>query len=268
MEILQAILLGIVEGLTEFLPISSTGHLIVAQDMLNYYDKSKLFTVVIQTGAILAVIWFYRRDLWQLVLGLVRRDAAAQRFWLVWVLATIPAGIAGLAFDAQIEAYAVTATVAFALILGGIVIWLIETYRRVKPAKTPHLQRITVRQALLIGLYQIAALVPGVSRSGATIMGGLLVGLDRVTATAFSFYLGIPILLLAGVFKFVTGDISTVEGGTPALIAGLVTSFITALLVIGWLLRFVSTRDFKPFAYYRIIFGLVLLGLVGLGVLG
>jgi len=268
MEIIQAIILGIVEGLTEFLPISSTGHLIVAEDMLGYYDSSKMFTVVIQMGAIAAVIWFYRRDLWRLVKGLFAGDSSILRFWLVWILATIPAGVVGLMFDARIEAYAVTTVVATMFILGGIAIWLIETFHKTKPTKTAHLEKITIKQTLLIGAYQVLALIPGVSRSGATIMGGLLSGLDRVTATSFSFYLGIPILLLAGTYKLVTGDISTVQGGAPALLAGVVSSFITALMVIGWLLRYVSTHDFKVFAYYRIVFGLLLLGLVALGVLG
>lgn len=268
MEILQAIILGIVEGLTEFLPVSSTGHLIIAQDIMGYYDASRLFTVVIQMGAIAAVIWFYRRDLWRLLRGLVSGDRAARRFWAVWVIATIPAGIAGLLFQAEFAAYAVTTTVAVALILGGIAIWLIETFHASKPAKEASLGKITAAQAVQIGMYQILALIPGISRSGATILGGTLAGLDRVTATAFSFYLGIPILLVAGAYKLATGDVTDIDGGGPALAAGLVTSFITALLVIKWLLHYVSRHSLKVFAYYRIIFGLFLLVLVGLGILG
>lgn len=268
MEVFQAIILGIVEGLTEFLPVSSTGHLIVAQDMLGYYDTSKMFTVVIQTGAIAAVMWFYRRELWGLVKGLFSGDKKARYFWLIWVLATVPAGIFGLLFDEKLETYSTSTTVAFALIIGGLIIWLIETFHR--PPATPRsaqLQKITVKQSVLIGFYQVLALVPGVSRSGATIMGGLLSGVDRVTATAFSFYLGIPILLMAGVYKVATGDISTVEGGAPALIAGLVASFITALIVVGWLLRYVSKHDFKIFAYYRIALGFLILILIAAGTL-
>lgn len=268
MEILQAIILGIVEGLTEFLPVSSTGHLIVAEDMLGYYDASKMFTIVIQMGAIAAVMWFYRRDLRSLIKGLVDGDKQVRRFWLAWILATIPAGIMGLLFDAQIEAYAITATVAIALIAGGIAIWLIENNLRLRPSSNEQLQRITFKQAILVGLYQMLALIPGVSRSGATIMGGLLAGLNRVTATAFSFYLGIPILLVAGLYKLATGDVTEVPGGIPALAAGVIASFITALFVVSWLLRYVSHRDFKPFAYYRIAFGILLLVLVAAGVLG
>lgn len=267
--IVQAIILGIVEGLTEFLPISSTGHLIVAQDFLGYYDASRIFTVVIQTGAIAAVIWYYRRDLWKLISGLFSGDKSARRFWLIWVVATIPAGIAGFLFDEKIEAYAFTATVAWALIIGGIAIWVIEKYHMpVVSSDKPKFDEMSVKQAVQVGLYQILALVPGVSRSGATIMGGLLSGLDRVTATAFSFYLGIPILVLAGIYKLLTGDISTVSGGSGALVAGLVSAFFTALFVIGWLLRYVSKHDFKVFAYYRVGFGALLLILVAAGVLG
>ncbi len=266
MEILQAIVLGVVEGLTEFLPVSSTGHLVVAQDLMGYKDTSRLFTVVIQMGAIAAVLWFYRRQLWQLVAGLYRRDKAVQRFWLMWIAATIPAGVLGLFLETRLETYAVSLTVAIALIIGGIAIWLIETYHRVPPPKKEaRLETLTFRQALQIGLFQVLALIPGVSRSGATIMGGLLSGVDRVTATAFSFYLGIPVLLLAGSYKLAIDDVSTIDGSAPALIAGIVTAFITALIVIGWLLRYVSKHDFKIFAYYRIVLGLILLLLMASG---
>lgn len=269
MEILQAIILGVIEGLTEFLPISSTGHLIVAADLMDYYDASKMFTVVIQTGAILAVVWFYRQQLKALALGLISGSKPIRRFCLLWVVATIPAGIFGLLLDAQLESYAVATTVAVAMILGGIVILLIETFHRSPPAgKEANLRKLTMSQAVQIGFYQVLALVPGVSRSGATILGGMLAGLDRVTATAFSFYLGIPILLLAGIYKLATGDLSTVEGGGPAIIAGFIASFLTALVVISWLLRYVSRHDFKPFAYYRIGFGLLLLVLIGLSLIG
>lgn len=268
MEFFQAVILGIVEGLTEFLPISSTGHLIVAQDMLGFYDASRMFTVVIQMGAILAVIWFYRQHLWELVKGLFNGDKKAQSFWRVWVIATIPAGGFGLLFDASLEKYVTSLSVAIALIIGGVIIWLIETYYRVPPAKKQaQLDSITLKQAFAIGTYQVLALVPGVSRSGATIMGGVLSGLDRVTATAFSFYLGIPILLVAGTYKLATDTTSTIAGGGWSLLIGTIASFITALIVVGWLLRFVSKHDFKPFAYYRIVFGVIILVLVAAGIL-
>jgi undecaprenyl-diphosphatase len=269
MEVFQAIILGIIEGLTEFLPISSTGHLIVAEDMMGYQDTSKLFTVVIQTGAILAVVWFYRHQLWRLFADIFKGDKIARRFFLVWIIATIPAGVAGLLLDDKLETYAVTLTVAITTIVGGIIIWLVETYHTSPPApKEAKLEKLTIKQSVQIGLYQMLALIPGVSRSGASIIGGMLSGLDRVTATAFSFYLGIPILLLAGAYKLATGDVSDVPGGSGALIAGLIASFITALIVVGWLLRYVSRHDLKIFAYYRIIFGIFLLALLGAGTLG
>lgn len=269
MEIIQAILLGIVEGLTEFLPISSTGHLIVAEDLIGYHDTSKLFTVVIQMGAIGAVIWFYRSELKQLVLGLVKGDKKTRRFWKIWAIATIPACLFGFTFDAQIEAWAVSMTVACALIIGGIAILVIEKYCKIPANKTlPELDKISTKQSLLIGMYQVLALLPGVSRSGATIMGGLLSGVDRLTATAFSFYLGIPVILLAGTYKLLTEDTSSIEGSGWALLAGTAASFISAFIVIGWFLKYVSRHDFRIFAYYRIVFGSLLLILIGVGILG
>jgi len=263
MEILQAIILGIIEGLTEFLPISSTGHLIVAEDVLGYKDTAEIFTVVIQTGAILAVIWFYRNDIIRKTAGLLRRDKTALRFWASWIIATIPAGLAGFLLKDTITEYAVAMTVGITLIAGGILIWLIETYHKAAKPKgeTAQFEKINWIVALKIGLYQTLALVPGVSRSGATIMGGLLSGMDRVTATAFSFYLSIPILLLAGSYQLLSGrdELGTVAGGGMAIIVGTAAAFVTALVAVKWLLRYVSKHDFKLFAYYRIILGAIIL---------
>lgn len=263
MDILQAILLGILEGFAEFLPISSTGHLIVASDLLGYKDTAKIFTVVIQMGSIAAVIWFYRNDLLHKVKGLIKRDKTITRFWIAWAAATVPAVIAGFLLKDVLSVYAVSLTVAITLIIGGILIWIIETYNKA-PKNTSgqaHFEKLTIRQAVKVGLYQTLALVPGVSRSGATIMGGLLSGLDRVTATALSFYLSIPVLILAGSYQLVKGydELDTVSGGAPALIAGTITAFVTALLVIKLLLRYISKHDFKIFAYYRIILGVIIL---------
>lgn len=262
MALLQAIILGIIEGLSEFLPISSTGHLVVAERVMGYKDAAELFTVVIQLGAIAAVIWYYRRDLIAKVQGLFGGDQKVRRFWMNWILATIPAGIAGLLLESSLSKFATVKTVAVALIGGGIVIWLIESYHRAKPAKaTAQFDTLTTKQALQVGMYQIASLIPGVSRSGATIMGGLVSGLDRVTATAFSFYLSIPILVLAGGYKLVSdGDkISQVTGGSAALVVGTITAFISSLLVVKWLLHYVARNNFKPFAYYRIALGVIIL---------
>lgn len=263
MEILQAIILGIIEGLTEFLPISSTGHLIVGAEVMEYKDTAEIFTVVIQSGAILAVIWLYHRDLLVKIKGLLKRDPQIARFWLAWILATIPAGLAGFLLQGQISKYAVATTVGVTLIAGGVLILLTETFHQAAKNQSgkARLDTITLSQAVKIGFFQMLALVPGVSRSGATIMGGLLVNMDRVTATAFSFYLSIPILLVAGGYQLATGydELDTVAGGAPALIVGTVAAFFTALAAIKWLLHYVSRHDFKPFAYYRIILGLLIL---------
>lgn len=268
MEFFHAVILGVVEGLTEFLPISSTGHLIVAQDMLGFYDASKMFTVVIQMGAIAAVVWFYRYNLLKLARGFFAGDKNAMRFCKVWVLATIPAGLSGLALDVHLEKYVNSLSVAIALIAGGILIWVVEKYYNIPKSKDKaQLESITIKQAVAIGLYQILALVPGVSRSGATIVGGVVSGLDRVTATAFSFYLGIPILLIAGVYKLATDNTSSIAGGSWSLIIGSLVSFATSLVVIGWLLRYVSKNNLKIFAYYRVAFGILIIVLVSLGIL-
>lgn len=259
MEILHAIILGIIEGLTEFLPVSSTGHLLVAEELLGYRDTSRMFTVIIQMGAIAAVLWYYRRDLWDIIRRFARGDSASRRFVIAWVAATVPAGIAGLLLGRFIERWDSMAFIAWALIAGGVAMWLVETYHQSPKPRQDGLRKITTVQAVKVGLFQVLALIPGVSRSGATIIGGLLSGLDRVTATAFSFYLGIPILMTAAGYKLATGDVASVPGGSAALVVGLVASFITAFVVVGWLLAWVSRHDFKPFAYYRIVFGFILL---------
>lgn len=260
-EILQAIILGVVEGLTEFLPISSTGHLIVSEKLLGYKDTAEIFTVVIQVGAIAAVIWFYRADLWAKIKGFFAGDAKSQKFIYSVILGTIPALLIGFLVKDWLDKIATARTVAISLIIGGIAIWLIEYFHKTKQTSDDNLDKITLKQALVIGFYQILALVPGVSRSGATIMGGLLSGLNRVSATAFSFYLSIPVIVLASGYQLAKGhnQLNTVSGGGPALLAGTVVAFITALFAVKWLLKFVSKNNFKPFAYYRIIIGILIL---------
>lgn len=272
MEFLHAIFLGIVEGLTEFLPISSTGHLIVAQHLIGFKDTAELFTVVIQIGSIAAVVWHYRIDILKRRTGLLKRDKTALRFWTNMIIGTIPAGLAALVLDKIVQSWATPSVVAIALIIGGIILWLVEEYhqkekprpRQVGYIPEARLDDITLSQALGVGVAQIVALVPGASRSGSTIVGGLLVGLDRVTATAFSFYLSIPIMILATGYKILKQrhDVSALPGGLPALIAGIIAAFITGLFAVSWLLRYISSHDFKPFAYYRIAFGVFILFLL------
>jgi undecaprenyl-diphosphatase len=270
--LLEAIILGIVEGITEFLPISSTGHLILTERVLEFKDSQDLFTVVIQVGAILAVIWFYRQDLTQKTAGLIRRERDAIRFWKLLALGTIPAGIVGLLLDKSMEHITTPGVIAAALILGGIILWLVD--RRPTPrVRTKNEQvdfrELSLRRALLIGLGQCVAIVPGVSRSGATIVSGLATGLNRPTATAFSFYLSIPVLILASGYKLAkySDSIHTLPGGAGALIIGLIFAFITALFAISWLLKYISHHSFRPFAYYRIGLGLLVAALLATGTL-
>lgn len=259
--IITAIILGLLEGLTEFLPISSTGHLIVAQRVLNFHDVQDVFTVVIQLGAIAAVVWFYRHDLWSKIIGLFKRDKAALRFWLILVVGTVPAGLIGLALDKHMQAITTPRVVAWALIIGGVILWLVDRKPVPRRAEAPQLEQVSLKQAVLIGLGQCLAIVPGVSRSGATIVSGLATGLNRATATAFSFYLSIPVLVLASGYKLAAHPdaISQVSGGPAGLIVGLIAAFITALLSVAWLLRYISRHNFRPFAYYRVILGVIIL---------
>lgn len=263
--ILKAILLGIVEGLTEFLPISSTGHLIVAEKVVNFRDAARTFTIVVQLGAILAVVWYYRRDLVQRITDLFRLKPTAKKFWTSLVIATIPAGIFGLLLDKTMERYSTVVVVAIALILGGFALLMAERKngQTTKPL-TNGLDNLTTKQALAIGAAQVVSLIPGVSRSGATIVGGMFAGLNRSTAANFSFYMGMPILGLASLYKLLKAkdELSLLPGGTPALVAGVIAAFLSALLVVSWLLKYVSKHNFRIFAYYRIIFGVLLLGLL------
>ena len=278
LAIIHAIILGIVEGFTEFLPISSTGHLIVAEHAIGFKDSAKLFTVVIQIGAIGAVVWYYRLDIIDRITSLLKREKDADKFWINLLIATIPAGLVGLVLDKTLQEYSVPRTVAATLILGGIVLWLIETYhqkdnpdrpRHMGHSDKPSLDSITTKQALGVGVAQVVSLVPGVSRSGATIVGGLLAGMDRVTATAFSFYLSMPVMVLATIYKLGKehDKIATLPGGLIALLVGVVTAFITGLMAVSWLLQYVSKHDFKVFAYYRIGFGLFIFLLLSMGLL-
>ncbi|MBL8121979.1 undecaprenyl-diphosphate phosphatase, partial [Candidatus Saccharibacteria bacterium] len=263
----QALILGVVEGVTEFLPISSTGHLLLTQEALNFKDSHELFAVVIQSGAVAAVLWYYRHDLAAKTIGLLRRERSAVQFWKIWVLGTLPAGMIGLALDSVTSALATPVVIAWALILGGVVLWAVDNKPVQKTAAPVALETITTRQALLVGLGQSVAMIPGVSRSGATIVTGLAVKLDRATATAYSFYLSIPILVLWGAYKLVkyAAEVPQISGGWTAIMVGLVAAFVTALLAISWLLRYIAHHNFKPFAIYRIGAGAVILLLAATG---
>ena len=254
----KAFILGLVEGATEFLPISSTGHLIIAGDLLNFNDgKGNVFEIVIQLGAILAVCFEFRKRLVNTVVHMTN-DASAQGFAINLIIAFIPAALLGLMFHDFIKQYLFSPiTVAIALIIGGFVILLIEKYT--SHSATDQIETITKTQALKIGLAQSLALVPGVSRAGATILGGMVFGLTRQTATEFSFFLAIPIMFAATAYDLIKSWNMLSVADLPLFAVGFITAFLSALLVIKVLIKYVANHDFTVFAWYRIIFGTAVL---------
>ena len=253
----SVILLGIVEGVTEFLPVSSTGHLILASALLGYDAAQwKLFNIVIQLGAILAVVVLYWRTFWAVLIGLAGREPGAARFVRNILLAFLPAAIVGLALHKAIEALLGNPeVVAVALIAGGIAILVIE--RLVKTADIRGVAAIPLPRAIGIGALQCLAMIPGISRSGATIMGALMLGVERRTAAEFSFFLAVPTMLGATTLELVKSrhDIGTAAIGLPAILLGSVVAFVVALIVIRGFVALISRHGFAPFAWYRIAVG-------------
>lgn len=269
MDAIYSIILGIVEGLTEFLPVSSTGHLIVTGDLLHIpwpKDVLDTFEVVIQGGAILAVVAYYWND-FATQAKTFSTDPNVKNLWIGVVAACIPAVILGALFGSKIKHLLFTpSVVAWALIVGGVLMYLIEM--RPKAATTHSIEQISGRQAIMIGLAQCLALLwPGFSRSASSILGGMLTGLDRAAATKFSFYLGVPVLGGATLLDFIKHRHELAGAGMSNITIGFVVSFIVAYVVIGWLLRFVSNNNFKGFAIYRIIVGIIILGLIAAGII-
>jgi undecaprenyl-diphosphatase len=263
--LLKAAILGVVEGLTEFLPVSSTGHLILAGDLLDFNDdRGKLFQIVIQTGAILAVCWEYRAKLGSVLRGLPR-DRGAQRFAMNLFIAFLPLAILGFAFGKAIKAHLFQPVpVALAFMLGGVFILWAE--KRQHAIRIQSVDDLTWRDALKLGIAQAFALIPGTSRSGATIIGGLFFGLSRKAAAEFSFFLAIPTLFAAGAYGL-WKERSLLHADDLGMWAvGFVTAFVSAFLCVRWLLRYISTHDFTLFAWYRIAFGLIVLGTAYTGV--
>ncbi len=254
----KAAVMGVVEGLTEFLPISSTGHLILAGSLLGFTDdKSKVFDIAIQTGAILAVVIVYWSKLWSTATSL-SSSAAARRFVLNVLIAFVPAVVLGLLFGKAIKAHLFTPTVvASAFIVGALVILWAE--RRESAARIHSVDEMTPWDALKVGLVQCLAMIPGTSRSGATIIGGMLLGLSRRCATDFSFYLAIPTLVGAGAYSLYKERALLSLADLPLFATGLVFSFLSAWLCVRWLLRYISSHTFVPFAWYRIAFGVIVL---------
>ncbi len=261
--LIKAAVMGVVEGLTEFLPISSTGHLILAGALLGFDDeKAKVFDIAIQTGAIFAVILVYWHKLRATVTGL-GCEPQAQRLALNILIAFVPAVVLGLLFGKAIKAHLFTPTVvASTFIVGGLIILWAERRQARNPgaARIMDADDMTPLDALKVGLVQCLAMVPGTSRSGATIIGGMLLGLSRKAATDFSFYLAIPTLVGAGVYSLYKERALLSLTDLPVFMVGLVFSFLSAWLCVRWLLRFIATHSFVGFAWYRIVFGLVVLG--------
>ncbi len=279
--LLKAAVMGVVEGLTEFLPISSTGHLILAGALLGFDDeKAKVFDIAIQTGAIFAVVLVYWKKISSTVVALPSQRMA-RRFALNVLIAFLPAVVLGLLFGKFIKAHLFTpSVVGSTFIVGGLIILWAEGWGRrhalngtegaadVHPndeARILNVESMTPLDALKVGLVQCLAMIPGTSRSGATIIGGMLLGLSRKAATDFSFYLAIPTLIGAGAYSLYKERALLSLADAPVFAVGLVFSFLSAWVCVRWLLRYIASHSFIPFAWYRIVFGIVVLGTAGSG---
>jgi len=263
--LVKAFVLGIVEGLTEFLPVSSTGHLILAGDWLSFDSGSgKVFEVVIQLGAILAVCWLFREKILALIKGVFTGDRAALHFAGVVLIAFLPSVVFGLIFIKTIKAVLFNPpVVAVSLVVGGLIILAVE--RRERPVASETIEEIGFLQAFGIGLAQVISMIPGVSRSGATIIGGMVFGLSRSAATEFSFFLAMPTMLGATVLDLAKNGASLGFGDLVTIAVGFVTAFVSAIVVVKFLIRFVAHHTFKAFAWYRIALGAVILSWIWVG---
>lgn len=256
--LIKAAVLGLVEGITEFLPVSSTGHLIVTGEWLRYTgDQAKTFEIFIQLGAILAIAWLYRTTLIRVTRGLPR-DPEARRFTANLLVAFLPAAVVGLLAHSWIKLHLFNPlTVAVALVVGGVVILIIES---AKPrVRVETVAQVSWRLALGIGLAQVLSLIPGTSRSGATIMGAYALGLSRKAATEFSFFLALPVMLAATLYDLVKSRALLSAADVGPFAVGFIVSFLSAIVVVKGLLAFVARHDFRVFAWYRIVFGGLLL---------
>ena len=264
MELAKAALLGIIQGLTEFLPVSSTGHLLISARLMGYDDPGSAFTVMIQLGSILAVMWLYRKRIVDVVTGLPSKPEA-RRFAFMLFLAFLPAVFIGLIAADYVTTvlHQSLPVIAWALLLGGIAMWVIERFARTAhvtdAADTP------IWRAVAVGFCQTVAMIPGVSRSGATIFGGLLLGLDRRAAAEFSFFLAMPTMIAAFVHDFIAVKDHITPDRIAEISVGFVFAFISALLVVKPFLEFVTRVGFAPFVWYRIGLGLILLIVTGMG---
>ncbi|KFI06086.1 undecaprenyl-diphosphate phosphatase [Massilia sp. BSC265] len=259
---IKAIIMGLVEGFTEFLPISSTGHLILMGSLIDFTGpKSVVFKIVIQAGAMLAVVWEYRDRIARMLKGL-GADPVQQRFARNVVIAFVPAAVAGVLFSSTItELLFHPVPVAIALVLGGMLILYVERRNRLRPtaARVETVDDMSALDALKVGLAQSFALIPGTSRSGSTIIGGMLFGLSRKAATEFSFFLAMPTMLGATVYSVYKERALLSAADLPLFGLGFFAAFLSAFLCVRWLLRYISSHDFTIFAWYRIVFGILVL---------
>lgn len=258
---IQAAVMGIVEGITEFLPISSTGHLILASELMNFWtkEKSDVFVVAIQVGAIAAVIYEYWGKLWGAATGLVTGEKKGRHLGISLILASIPIMLVGLTFGQTVKGLLFNdISVAIGLIVGGLIIWWVE--KNPRQIHAAEVDNITIKEAIYIGLIQVLALIPGTSRSGATIIGAMMLGVSRKAATEFSFFLGIPVIVGAGLLDlYQSYHVFTTEQDWMVLAFGTLVSFVSALVLIRVLVAYVAKRDFMVFAWYRIVSGLIIL---------
>jgi undecaprenyl-diphosphatase len=264
LDLARAALLGILQGLTEFLPVSSTAHLLVGGGLIGYDDPGGVFTVMIQLGSILAVIWLYRQRIFDVITGLPTKPEA-RRFALMLFLAFLPAVLMGVLFARFVkdEVYTRFDIIAWALVLGGAAMMLIERFR--PKADVSDASETPIGRAIGVGVFQTLALIPGVSRSGATIFGGLILGLDRRAAAEFSFFLAMPTMVAAFVYDFMEVKDSIAPDRVAEIAVGFVFAFLSALLVVRPFLNFVTRVGFAPFAWYRVVAGAALLGALAMG---
>jgi len=266
--LLKAAVIGVVEGITEFLPISSTAHIVITQRVLGFEDKGEVFGVVIQLGAILAVIAYFWPRVLALVKGLIAREAQAVRFATALIIACLPAVVLGLLLNKWLEenvfgAYAL-AIIAATSAIGGVIILVVE--KRTRAPIHTDATLIPYTTALGIGFLQVLAMIPGTSRSGASIIGGMCLGVSRQAATEFSFFLAIPLMFGASGLKLYKHRHDITADSLGLIAVGFVVSFVVALFVVKWLLKYVANHDFKPFGWYRIVLGVVLAALLAGGV--
>lgn len=263
-EIIKVLVLGIVEGITEWLPISSTGHMILVNEFIKLNVSEEFFSmfeVVIQLGAILAVVVLYFKKLCPF--GFNKTKQEIKDTWNLWfkvIVSCLPAAVIGLVADDWLDEHLYNSiVVSLMLIIYGVLFIVVENYNKKRKPSVKELAKITYKQALLVGIFQVLALIPGTSRSGATILGGLLIGLDRAVATEFTFFLAIPVMFGASLLKILKFGFAFTSTELIILVVGMISAFVVSIIAIKFLMKFIKKNDFKPFGYYRIVLGILVL---------